>query len=216
MAFRNTPFVQNEYYHIYNRGVEKRKIFLDKKDYEHFLFLIYVCNSEKSIVLRNITKDFTRGAPLVAIGAFCLMPNHFHILIKPLSENGVSVFMKKLLTAYSMYFNKKYKRTGHLFEGVFRSKHVSNDKYMKYMYAYIHLNPAKLKDRNWKGKRGRNTLVLLDFIKKYPYSSMQQYQKIDSRVFGNDILNIKEFPSYFAKPEDYSKELFDWLSSPDT
>ncbi|OGJ11058.1 hypothetical protein A2467_03325, partial [Candidatus Nomurabacteria bacterium RIFOXYC2_FULL_36_8] len=150
MGLRRTPLVRGEYYHIYNRGVEKREIFLDKEDYFHFLKLLYICNSNKSITLRNISDNFDRGETIVDIGAYCIMPNHFHVLCYEKIENGISTFMKKLSTAYAMYFNKKYIRTGILFQGRFKSEHANTDGYLKYLYAYIHLNPAKLKNPKWK------------------------------------------------------------------
>ena len=100
MALRREPFAVEEYYHLYSRGVDKRKIFLNAQDYRKFQFLMYVCNSEKSIVLRNIGKNFDRGRTIVDVGAFCLMPNHFHILVREKIENGISLYMRKLLTGY--------------------------------------------------------------------------------------------------------------------
>ncbi len=212
MPYRNEPFAQDEFYHLYNRGIEKRVIFLDKEDYEHFGRLLYLCNTTRSITLRNVGEDFDRGEQIVAIGAYCLMPNHFHLLIKEITEKGVSIFMKKLLTAYSMYFNKKYERTGHLFEGVFKSKHLSTDIYLKYMYAYIHLNPAKLIDPKWKEKRSKSTKELLGYSMAYPYSSVQEYLGSDKKIYRKEIISAKNFPGYFLKVKDHVSELFEWLS----
>src|SRR3972149_11299304 len=109
MSLRKQSFVPGEFYHLYNRGTEKRIIFLDKKDYEYFLFLRYICNTTKSIKLREVGENFDREETIVEIGAYCLMPNHFHILIYEKIEGGISKYMLKLMTGYSMYFNKKYK-----------------------------------------------------------------------------------------------------------
>jgi len=207
MALRKQTFVPDEYYHLYNRGTEKRVIFLSKQDYDHFLFLMYVCNTEKSIILRNINKNFDRGETIVNIGLFCLMPNHFHILIKEKMEGGISTYLRKLLTAYSMYFNKKYKRTGKLYEGVFKSVHINNDNQLKYIYSYIHLNPAKLKDKNWKENKERNIKALLKYVFSYPYSSFKEY--LNSKF---KIINPSEFPNYFENPNDHKRELFEWLT----
>ncbi len=105
MALRKQQFSVGEYYHLYDRGVEKRKIFQSTQDYKHFIFLMYICNTEKSIVLRDIGKKFNRGETIVDIGAYCLMPNHFHILIKEKIDGGISMYMRKLMTSFSMYFN---------------------------------------------------------------------------------------------------------------
>ncbi len=138
MALRKQVFALNEYYHLYNRGTEKRVIFLDKKDYEHFLFLMYVCNTTKNIESRNIDQNFDRTETIVDVGAYCLMSNHFHILVREKKEGGISKYMLKLMTSYSMYFNKKYERTGKLYEGVFKSVYASSERYLKYIYSYIH------------------------------------------------------------------------------
>src|SRR3989339_1573318 len=155
MSIRKTSFVPGEYYHIYNRGNSKQKIFLSKKDYERFVALLYGINTNESFNFFNFKKGngiFLKEVKnqLVSIGAYCLMPNHFHILITPLSEKGLSKFMQKLSTAYSMYFNETYKRTGGLFEGKFKSVHVENDNQLKYLFSYIHLNPVKLINSEWK------------------------------------------------------------------
>ncbi|MEI8175112.1 MAG: transposase, partial [bacterium] len=130
MSNRTTSLVQGEYYHIYNRGNSKQKIFHDKEDYLRFISLLYISNSSESFNLYDLHRDtnfnvyeIERINFLVNVGAFCLMPNHFHILITEKIEGGISKFMQKLSTAYSMYYNKKYKRTGGLFEGKFKSQH---------------------------------------------------------------------------------------------
>src|SRR3989338_11716474 len=191
MALRKQAFAVNEYYHLYNRGTEKRIIFLDNQDYRRFLFLMYICNTEKSITLRDIGNGefFERGEIIVDIGAYCLMPNHFHILVREKVESGISTYMRKLLTGYSMYFNKKYKRTGKLYEGVFKSTHLEKDNYLKYLYSYIHLNPAKIIDKNWRDKADRNVTKLLEYIFQYQYSSLKEY--LDNKF---EVTNPIEFP----------------------
>jgi len=206
MALRKQNFAPEEYYHLYNRGTEKRIIFVDKQDYEYFLFLMYICNTIKSIELRKIGKNFDRTETLVDIGAYCLMPNHFHILVREKKEGGISKYMLKLMTAYSMYFNKKYKRTGKLYESVFKSTYVGEDNYLKYLYSYIHLNPAKLIDKNWKENPKRKISDLLKYVFNYSYSSLKEYTEEKFR-----ILNPFSFPDYFNKPIDHKKELFSWL-----
>ena len=118
MSIRETDFAQGEYYHIYNRGNSKQKIFHDKGDYLRFISLLYVSNSNQSFNFYDLNRDINfnvyeleRKNLLVGIGAYCIMPNHFHILITEKVEGGISKFMQKLSTAYSMYYNKKYKNT---------------------------------------------------------------------------------------------------------
>jgi len=206
MSYRKQNFAPGEFYHLYNRGTEKRTIFLDEKDCNHFLFLLYICNSIRSIEIRYLGENFDRKETIVDIGAYCLMPNHFHILIREKIDHGISKFMLKVMTAYTMYFNKKYKRTGKLYEGVFKSTHLNTDNYLKYMYSYIHLNPAKLKDTNWKKRRVWDR-DLFDYVQNYKYSSFSEYEK-DKFT----ILEPKEFPKYFRNPEEHKKELLEWLA----
>ncbi|MFA7285687.1 MAG: transposase [Candidatus Paceibacterota bacterium] len=207
MSYRKQNFAHGEFYHLYNRGTEKREIFLDEKDYNHFLYLMYVCNTTKSLELRKINEKFDRIELLVNIGAYVLMPNHFHILITENTEGGISKYMLKLMTAYTMYFNKKYKRTGKLYEGVFKSTHLNTDNYLKYIYSYVHLNPAKLIDKNWKENRTRNSIKLLDYVFSYKYSSIKEYSENSFTT-----INPEVFPDYFIKINDHKKELFGWLN----
>jgi putative transposase len=213
MPIRKTDFSIGEFYHVYNRGNSKQKIFLEKEDYGHFIKLLYLCNSKRSITFRDIsinTYDFDRERTLVNIGSYCLMPNHFHILIKEKSENGISKFMQKISTAYSMYFNKKYKRTGGLFEGKFKSEHLNTDRYLKYIFAYIHLNPVKLIDSKWKEKGLKNIKTTIHYLKNYQYSSYLDYLKEDRLRL--KILDKKAFPNYFNSKNAVEKEIFDWLT----
>jgi len=119
---RKFSFSVDEFYHIYNRGVDKRLIFLDSFDHDRFLKLLYLCNGTKSVIMKSVQdlslSDLYKidvGDRLVSIGAYCLMPNHFHLLLKEIRPGGVSAFVMKICTAYSMYFNKKYERSGSLF-----------------------------------------------------------------------------------------------------
>ncbi len=177
MSIRRVNLVEGEYYHIYNRGNSKQKIFHDKEDYLRFISLLYISNTSESFNFYNLMRDnnfdayrVKRVNLLVNIGAFCLMPNHFHLLITQISENGLSKFMQKLSTAYSMYYNKKYQRTGGLFEGKFKSQHASTDRQLKYLFSYIHLNPVKLIQKDWKENGIRNKKEAIDFLNKYQYS----------------------------------------------
>src|SRR3989338_4282109 len=194
MAIRKQIFAPGEYYHLYNRGTEKRIIFLDRKDHEHFLHLMYICNTVRSIELRKIGENFDRGETIVDIGAYCLMSNHFHILVHEKIEGGISKYMLKLMTSYSMYFNKKYERTGKLYEGVFKSTHANSDRYLKYLYSYIHLNPGKLIDKNCKENKNRNIEKLLKYVFDYKYSSLKEYKTGKFK-----ILEPSQFPTYFKK-----------------
>lgn len=214
---RKNAFVEGEYYHLYNRGVDKRVIFPSVRDYKRFLMLLYLANSTEDVRVANILRatnsndifKLERADPLVAIGAFCLMPNHFHLLVTPLTENGISKFMLKLQTGYSMYFNTKNERKGALFQGPFRSVHADNDQYLKYLYSYIHLNPAKLLDPKWKESASSKS-ALMKFAESYAYSSYAAYI--------HDFHTITEptkFPEYFSSREEVEFHISDWLTEPD-
>ncbi len=214
MSIRKINLVGGEYYHIYNRGNSKQKIFHDNEDYFRFMSLLYSCNSINSFRIFGLNKDespydFDRDKQIVSIGSFCLMPNHFHILITQLEEKGISKFMQKLSTAYSMYYNKKYIRTGGLFEGKFKSEHAKNDRYLKYLFSYIHLNPIKLFQKDWKEIGIKNKKEALAYLEKYKYSSYQDF--LDIKRIQNKILNIESFPKYFSNKESFIKEIFEWL-----
>ena len=112
MSLRKTSFASGEYYHIYNRGNSKQTIFHDQEDYLRFLKLLFLANGEKSFKIYFIKEnpyEFEKGKNLVDIGAYCLMPNHFHLLITQTEEGDISKFMQKISTGYSMYYNNKYK-----------------------------------------------------------------------------------------------------------
>lgn len=221
MTDRKISFIEGEFYHIYNRGNSKQIIFLDDKDRDRFAKLLYLCNSTKSFNFRNDivdqkidAYDFDVGEKIVSIGAWVLMPNHFHLYVTPsprslLGENSVHIFMKKLCTAYSMYFNKKYKRTGKLFEGVFKSIHAHNDEQVKYNFSYIHLNPVKLIDSNWKENGIGDVKRSLNFLDKYKWSSYIDYKGI--KRLENKIIFPKDFPNYFSDKKVFEEEIFDWL-----
>ena len=146
--------------------------------------------------MQDVSKDildFSRGEPIVDIGAYCLMPNHFHLLIRETNKPCISIFMKKISTAYAMYFNKKYSRTGSLFEGRFKAEHANNDRYLKYLFAYIHLNPVKLRQPNWKEDGIKNVRETLTFLETYPYSSFHSFVG-KKNVFSNHVINTEAFP----------------------
>ncbi len=215
---RNFSFSINEYYHIYNRGTDKRIIFLEPYDYSRFIILLHLCNSRIPVDIEKFLRE-GRSFPelinividdrLVHIGAYVLMPNHFHILVKEINENGISLFMKKLSTAYSMYFNKKYERSGNLFQGIFKAKHAEKDEYLKYLFAYIHLNPVKLIDPYWKENKIKDKNKAEEYLLDYKHSSYLDYLNLERNE--NKILNISSFPEYFLD-KNFGDFINDWLS----
>lgn len=230
MTYRKVSLSSGEYFHIFNRGNSKQKIFLDEKDRERFVKLLYLSNSKKSVNFRDdiVSQkidafDFDRGETLVSIGAWVLMPNHFHIYLtsptpgvgdeemKRNEENksNITLFVHKLCMSYVKYFNKKYDRTGALFEGPFKSVHIENDGQAKYLFSYIHLNPLKLIDPNWKENINKNIDITLKYLDNYNWSSYNDYYGILRKE--NKILQRKDFPDYFSDIKSFKSEIFSWL-----
>jgi len=213
---RNLEFSQGEYYHIYNRGTEKRAIFTKKSDYERFIALLYLANGTSAVHISNhqgstlmTLLDLNRGDPLIEIGAYCLMPNHFHLIVRESEKGGVSRFLQKLATGYTMYFNKRYERTGSLFQGRFKAKHIDNDEYLKYLIAYVHLNPIKLIDSKWEDSGIKNKKLAKKYLDEYHYSSYRDYVGF-SRI-ENKIINKHSLPEYFKTVKDFQTNVTDWL-----
>ncbi len=213
---RKTQFAIGEYYHIYNRGVDKRIVFTREADYQRFLAYLFLLNDTENKRIEYIFrsgKSVWEAKPrklLVAIGAYCLMPNHFHLYLTPLVEDGISKFMQRVQTAYTMYFNKKYNRSGALLQGTFKAEHVAKDEYAKYLFSYIHLNPAKLKDKRWKEKGAKELRGLKKYLEEYPYSSLHEYIQKD-----HQITSPKEFPDYFASVKELDEHVSFWLEIKD-
>lgn len=216
---RNIVFSIGEFYHLYSRGTDKRIIFTEHHDYQRFKALLYVCNSTNSV---DIAKHFRAGRTfeelfeierddtLVDIGVYCPMPNHFHLLVREKVEGGITRFMHKFLTAYSMYFNKKNKRTGSLFESKFKAKHANTDEYLKYLFAYQHLNPVKIIDPEWKENGIIDRDAAKQFLSEYTYSSYPDYQGVVRTE--SKILNREAFPEYFTVVGDFDAFIDEWLS----
>ena len=128
-------------------------------------------------------------------------------------ENEITEFMRKLLTSYSKYFNTKYKRTGSLFEGRFKSVHIENDNQAKYLFSYIHLNPVKLIDNKWKENGIKDNKKTEAFLEKHQWSSYLDYKEIVR--FQNKVLDKKAFPKYFQNIKDFNSEIGEWLAFSD-
>jgi len=141
---RNLSFSVNEFYHIYNRGVDKRLIFMDKSDLDRFFECMDILNRESSIgSVRDIPRHGVSGKEepkLVRFVAYCLNPNHFHLILEQIAERGIERFMHKLGMAHSKYINAKYKRSGALFQGSFKAIRIDSNEYLLHVSAYVNLN----------------------------------------------------------------------------
>jgi len=194
-------------------------LFSDSKDYDRFIKLLYTTNSTNQKKFSDIETSpgkawtFEKDETLVEIGAYCLMPNHFHLLLREKNESGISVFMQRLSTAYSMYFNKKYNHSGSVFQGKFKSQHADKDSYLKYLFSYIHLNPIKIIDSEWKEKGIKNLTEALSYLSTYEYSSYLDYKAKNKERLSAIILEKDNFPSYFKDIKDFDDEIITWLTS---
>ena len=141
MGNRQQPFASGEYYHCYNRGTDKRTVFADAQDYAYFIKSILAYNTESVLgkIKRHDTQQPENDTPITIL-AYSLLPNHYHLLIRNNVDDGMSKFMQRVSGGYTMYFNNKHKRSGALFQGTFKSKHVVSDQGLRQLLAYVYLN----------------------------------------------------------------------------
>lgn len=217
MPVRKEPLEIGEYYHVFGRGVEGRRIFLDKKDHMRFIHDLFEFNDEGAIF--NLFRRF-RAAPaagierkprklLVEILAFCLMPNHYHLLVRQLLDKGISRFMQKLCMGYAKYFNERYERSGVLFQGPFRAKHVGKENYLTGVSRYIHLNALELFSPDWKEEGIKDIKKAAAFLRNYRWSSYPDY--VGERNFPS--VSSREFLlEYFGGPKAYEKFVLSWAA----
>ncbi len=213
--------VAGNIYHVLNRGVDRRKVFQEEVDYVRFIHDLFEFNDESPA--SNLNYVFSKGKQYLEVGlpnirkerkllveilAFTLMPNHFHILIRPRSDDALAKFMQKLSTGYTNYFNSKYKRVGALFSGKYKSIGVAKDAHLLHLPYYIHCNPLDLSSPEWRDREMKNPQKAIDFLKSYRWSSHLDY------------CGIKNFPSvtqrdfllkFFGGSDGYKKDIEEWL-----
>lgn len=139
-------YLEDTYYHVYNRGVNKQDIFKDEQDYTVFLSLIRRYLDSKSNERQKNRQPYPCYAEQVNLLAYCLMPNHFHLFLYQISEDGMTLLLKSVSTAYGMYFNKKYRRVGPVFQQRYRAVRIDGDTQLMHITRYIHLNPRNYTD----------------------------------------------------------------------
>lgn len=191
-----------EYYHLYTRGVGKKDIFLDARDYTRFLFCILYFQYDENFyhASETVTRFLNTGsfssqkttAPREEmrdseIVTFALMPNHIHIIAREIKEGSIARLMKRALGGYAKYFNTKYKVSGHVFQGAYNAVHIEDNEQLLYVSAYVHRNPREL--RGWKNRE-----------EKYPWSSFSDY--ISHNRWGN-LIKQDIILEQFDKKADY-------------
>ena len=221
----------SEFYHTYNRGVEKRKIFLERRDYFRGVHDLYEFNDVNIVI--NINRRFDEidgngidgnrtsiiyrvfsGKPkekLVNIITWSLMPNHYHLFLNPVVDNGVSKFHQKFGGGFTNFFNTKHKRSGVLFQGGYKKIEVANDTQALQLICYIHANPLDLWKPNWKekGLTDSETKEALKFLEKeYRWSSHLDWWGIKNFP---SLIDTNSMSRFFKDPEEYREFFVNWL-----
>lgn len=219
MSINRPELVNGKIYHIVVRGVGDSEIFIDESDYYRAIFSLYEFNTTEPVEIRkqrekrklikisggqtSATQD--RRDFLVEILAFCLMPNHIHLLLRQLKNNGISEFMRKFGTGYAGYFNRKYNRKGHLFQGRFKAVLINTEKQLQIAFVYIHTNPISLNEPKWREKGIKNLNEVMKFLKNYKWSSyldyigIKNFPSVTKRDFLLKIIGGKEMCENFVK-----------------
>lgn len=206
MPARTIPLVSGEYYHIFNRGINKQQVFLDARDYKRAVeaMRFYIANQpvklsrffslsnlERQKLLEKIEKE---DNSLVKLICFCLMPNHFHFLLRQTKNFGISKFMSNFQNSYTRYFNTRYEKIGPIFQGQFKAVRVEDDKQLIHLSRYIHLNP-------YSSFIVKNLNKLVD----YPWSSFPEYLS----DVNNEICDKEVILSSFQDKNKYKMFVFD-------
>ncbi len=193
---KRPQFINNHFYHVFNRGVDKRKVYMENKDYSRFLYGLRDFNDKNSSVnLHRLIKKESNGIsvgypmsnridekdrePLVKIHCSCLMPNHFHLIFEQLEDGGISSFMQKLGIGYTKYFNEKYERSGVLFQGKFKAILIDRDEYLNYLMQYIYMNPLDLFELGWKENGLKDWRKAKQFLEDYRWTNCKNFDKHD-------------------------------------
>lgn len=214
MTYRPTPLRSGYYYHIFNRGVEKRTVFENKTQYRHLLnaityYMLDIKNLKYSYFLELTISERNKIVYLanqnpkqpVKLISYCLMPNHFHLLLRQECDNGISNFLRKITDSYTKYFNLKNNRVGPLFQGKFKSRIIESDSHLLHISRYIHLNPYT-----------NGITKTIEENENYAWSSIREYIKNDQLICdGSIILSIiggaDNYKNFVTDQADYQRSL---------
>lgn len=207
-------------YHALNRGVDKRTIFLDSQDCARFIHDMFVFNTTEPIrnIYRNTMCDFVSRTSvkslsykLVDIHGWCLMGNHYHLLLSERIEGGLTLFLRRLNVGYAKYFNERYKRTGTLFQGRTKKLLIDNDAYFLHILNYIHLNPLDMLQgaEDWRAGMISDVDVSLEYLKHYRWSSYCDYtgSKNFPSILTTSLFNDVFEGKYKESFENYLKDI---------
>ncbi len=214
MPTQRPSLVSGELYHVYNRGVEKRIIFPTDNDYRRFISALRFFNTARPVTLREFFIFEKTGIgslypeePLVQIGSFILMTNHYHLLVKQLVDKGLSLFMQKLGAGYTGFFNLKHSRSGALFQGRYKIKWIDNDRYGRYIQAYIPLNALDGVTHEWREAGIKDKKKSLAILKSHPWSSFSSYT--DQNKFPG-IINPSFIYHFFEDINEFQNFVLSW------
>ena len=207
MPGRNIPLVTNQIYHVFNRGIASQPVFFGKVDYERarqtifyyqnlkvplrYSFFLRLPSNERDELLQNLRK---KKEFIVEIVCFCFIPNHFHILVRQLQDDGISTFMSNFTNSYTRYLNTKSKRNGPLFQGKFKAVRIETDEQLIHVCRYIHLNPYT-----------SYVVKTVEELINYPYSSFSEY--LNSKEI--EACNKDLVLTHFKDSDAYKKFVFD-------
>ncbi|HEY4523017.1 MAG TPA: transposase [Candidatus Paceibacterota bacterium] len=204
-----------DFWHLAGRGVEKRDIVLDDSDrlrFIHDLFVLDDLNPVENYELPSRREERPKRKLLVHIHAFCLMPNHYHLLVSEAAENGISLFMHKLNMGYAKYFNERYERSGSLWQGKYRKVPVTHHAHFLYIPYYIHLNPLDYVMPEWRQGGVQNVSAALDHLTAYRWSSHLDY--LGMRNFPS-ITRRDELSELLGNQATYEQTIADIISNPE-
>lgn len=209
---RKQKLATDNIYHVYNRGVEKRHIFVDQHDYLRFINNLAIFNDTRPVLnakyrVKEIETLDSRK-PFVDVLAFCLMPNHYHLLLQQKNDEGISKFMNKIGVGYANYFNLKYKRVGSLFQGTFKAVLIEKESQFLYIPYYIHLNPLDLIVKDWRENGIGKLKPAINFLDSYKWSSHRDYSG-KSKFTG--VLNMHPLNEFFVNPENYKEDFKNFI-----
>lgn len=198
-TYRKVVLANNQIYHLYNRGIDHKPVFTTKWEFQRaidvikfyqfadlpfrFSQLLKLPSEERIKILTDISSE---NRKLVEIIAYCLMPNHFHLMVKQLQDGGITKFVSNFTNSYTKYFNAKHERKGHLFEGLFKAVLVTADEQLIHLSRYIHLNPVS------------SFIIKDEDLENYTWSSLPEYLNLSSSSFCQKDIILNQFPSIKA------------------
>lgn len=208
-----------ELFHVLNRGVDKRIVFTEEADRMRFMQGLYVYN-DHNLVDRNLRRHTGKintetrpRVPLVHLHAYCLMSNHYHLLVSPVDDNmeNISLFMRKLNMGYSKYFNEKYDRVGALWQGKYKAVHIKHDAQLLHIPFYIHLNPLDASFPEWRLGKIKDTEGAHSFLNTYRWSSFLDYNGQNNYP---SLISKKLLSSILGSPTQQKKQIMKIINDP--